>query len=289
MLINQTDDMEARLKNEARYLIKKYPNVAFNCNNSQDPASGSREGKEYLLASGGYIVVPENYHDKVIKKYKALLTPNSKFYEDNKHKYNIILTNGPVNGNNYYALDTIKGYDERVNGICAMYKIYKTGRAGDILGMRQWFMTNLPVGGKIQKHCYGPQAWGGNMYKGYIKGHPNCLANLEALGNYRFSLAMEPMYHNLWSVDWVTERLWNAFKCKTVPVYYGCFNIEKKVPKDLYIDYRDFASLGDLAKFLISFNKSRWIDMTEKAYDWYYNECKISRMPDLEDILRSCQ
>lgn len=291
MLVNVTDDMDQRLENEGRYLVKKYPNIAFNCNNSQDPKSGTREGKEYLYASGGYIVVPDNYDDKVIRKYKALLTPNSRFYKKNKYKYNITLTNGPMNGNNYYELDKIKTYDERINGICAMYKIYNTGKAGDIIHMRQPFMKNLPVGKKMVKHCYGPQSWGGgdSVYKGYIKGHPNCLANLEVLGKYRFVFSIEPMYHNMWSVDWVTERLWNAFKCKTVPIYYGCYNIEDKVPKGLYIDYRDFNSLEVLAKYLISFEKSKWTDMTEKAYDWYHNECTISRMSDLEDIFKSCK
>jgi hypothetical protein len=156
--------------------------------------------------------------------------------------------------------------------------------------MREWFMENLPVNGLMQKHCYGNPPWGGSMYKGYAKSanHPNHIANLEILQNYRFVFAVEPMHHELWSVDWVTERLWNAFKCKTVPVYFGCFNIEDKVPKDLFIDYRDFGNISSLAQFLVEFDKSRWTDMTERAYDWYYNKCRISDMVDLETILGSC-
>jgi len=287
MLVNVADDMDLRLQDEFLYLSNKYPNIAFNCT---DWNGNYRTGKEYLYAVEGYITTPQNYDDNILRRFKALLTPNTKFYELNKHKHNIIVTNGPLDSHNYYKLDRVNTYEERVNGICAMNRIYKTGRSGDILWMREWFMNNLPARG-LQKHCYGSVPWGGSMYQGYAKdaNHGNHISNLEILQRYRFFFAPEPMYHELWSVDWVTERLWNAFKCKTVPVYYGCYNIEDKVPKDLYVDYRDFSSLDELANYLANFSRSRWIEMTEKAYDWYYNECKISNMRDLEEILASCQ
>jgi hypothetical protein len=291
VLVNVTDDMELRLKDELAYLCNKYPNVAFN---RIDYNGKHRKGKDYLFAVAGYITVPQNYDPNIIKQHKALLTPNRRFYRRNKDKYNIILTNGPMDSHNYYKLDRISSYDERVNGICALNRIYKTGKPGDILWMREWFMNKLPVDGRMEKHCYGKPRWGGRMYQGHAVdkdpscNHANHIANLEVLQRYRFFFAPEALYHELWSYDWVTERLWNAFKAKTVPVYYGCYNIEEVVPKDLYIDYRDFGSLKALAEHLVNFDKQRWIDMTEKAYDWYYNECQISKMSDLEKILETC-
>jgi hypothetical protein len=286
MFINLTDNMEERLKDEHAFLSRKYPNVSFNCIDW----NGKPNKGEYLFATEGYITVPQNYKLDIIKQYKGFLTSNSEFYNKYKGKYNIILTNGPLDSHNYYKLDYVKSYDERINGICAMYRIYSTGRDGDILWMREWFMNNFPANG-LEKHCYGRFSWGGNMYKGFAKeaNHGNHIANLEILQKYRFCWCVEPMYHYLWSVDWVTERLWNAFKCKTVPIYYGCYNIESKVPKELYIDYRDFSSLSELSDYIKNFDKNKWIDMTEKAYNWYYNECKISKLSDLEQILTNCR
>jgi hypothetical protein len=94
------------------------------------------------------------------------------------------------------------------------------------------------------------------------------------------------MYHVLWSWDWITERLWNAFKSKVVPIYYGCYNIEQKVPKDLFVDFRKFNTLKQLAEYLINFPEQKWVDMTEKAFEWY-KTCKIGDMDELEYLFTS--
>ena len=39
---------------------------------------------------------------------------------------------------------------------------------------------------------------------------------------------------------YMTEKIWDSFKAKTVPVYWGASNIEEYVPKNCFIDYRDF-------------------------------------------------
>jgi hypothetical protein len=155
--------------------------------------------------------------------------------------------------------------------------------------LRQHIPKHWPVSCGVPIHTYGPIPFG-PLYKGkttqHKDNHPNNIHNLEVMQKYRFTFALETMYHEFWSWDRVSERLWNAFKTKTVPIYYGCYNIEQKVPKDLFIDYRDFSNLHQLAEYIKNFPKQQWIDMTEKAYEWY-KTCRIGNIEDLESLLQS--
>ena len=82
----------------------------------------------------------------------------------------------------------------------------------------------------------------------------------------------------------MTERLFNAFKSKTIPIYYGCYNIESHVPSSLFIDYRE-CNKENLINRLVNMSKQEYIDMTEKAYEWVQT-CKIGNIEDLETIIK---
>lgn len=285
MLINNhRENMEERLNDEHTYLSKKYPNIAFNY---YDWNGNINTGREYLYATEGYITVPKNYQLDTIKQFKGFLTPNRKFYEMYKNQANIIVTNGPLNSHNYYKIDQWPTYEERIKGIVSMNRMYHTGSEGDILHLRPKIINELPCEPFLIKHTYGPVPWGPH-YQGYIKVHPNHEENLKICSKYLFILALEPMYHPIWSWDWATERILNAFKSKTVCVYFGCYNIEEIVPTDLFIDMRKFNNLTDLSSYLIAMSKSQWEDMTEKAYEWV-QKTKWSDLGDLEQILASCK
>ncbi len=60
---------------------------------------------------------------------------------------------------------------------------------------------------------------------------------------------------------YITEKIWDSFKAKTVPIYWGASNIEDYVPKNCYIDYRDFLDFEKLYTFLSN--------MTEIEYNTY--------------------
>jgi len=85
-----------------------------------------------------------------------------------------------------------------------------------------------------------------------------------------FCWCPEPIYHELWSYNYVTERLFNCFKSKTIAIYYGCYNIEDLIPKELYVDYRDFKDMKELSEYLIelSNDKERYNKIVEDAFKW---------------------
>ena len=74
----------------------------------------------------------------------------------------------------------------------------------------------------------------------------------EVLPNYKFYLAFE----NSSTTDYVTERVFHALMCGTVPVYLGAENVRDFMPDDnAVIVAADFASPLALAEYLLHLDK----------------------------------
>lgn len=86
----------------------------------------------------------------------------------------------------------------------------------------------------------------------------------EILSKYKFSLCFENQQN---IKGYVTEKIHECILCGAVPVYLGATNIEDYVPKDCYIDFREFNSWNALHVFLSemdSYTWNRYIENGEK-------------------------
>jgi ribosomal protein S18 len=246
-------------------------------------------GKNILLATEGYITIPNNYNPDVIRTYDAFITYNDKFKTLNP-TLNIHLQNAPINWENYYWLEDFLPYDGKIKGICSLQRVYHTGSAGDINFMKDTIMKSFNVEPELCLHTFGPAPFGKDgSYQGNLGYKHSHYFNLKKINEYLFCWCPEPIYHELWSYNYVTERLFNCFKSKTVAIYYGCYNIEEMIPKELYVDYRDFKNINELSQYLIelSKDKKRYTDMVEAAYQWNINT-KLGDILLLEEILQEC-
>lgn len=80
----------------------------------------------------------------------------------------------------------------------------------------------------------------------------------DVLQNYRFSIC----YENIKGMNgYITEKIFDCFIAGCVPIYLGANNIEQYIPKDCFIDQRDFDSFEELELYLKS--------MTKEQYDQY--------------------
>jgi len=283
-----------RYQNDYAYLSEKYPKISFHLYQEEKLNKNLYDGTNFLFAIEGYITVPHSYDLEVIKKFKGLITHNSKFYEQNKNKVNIILSNGYPDWNaSYFKLEDNEfiSYDEKIKGICALYKIYKTNNSGDIVYLRKQVFNKLKG---ITKHSYGRVPFGGKNFQN-ISTDPSTKDSLQIINKYLFNLTLEPMYHEMWSWDWITERLWNSFRTKTMPIYFGCYNIENLVPKEFYIDMREYIltekpkitfDCKRLVADLKSYPKDKYIETVNKAYEWQKSN-KIGNIDELEKLFNS--
>ena len=290
MIVNKKiEDLELRLKGEFDYLQKKYPTVAFNIYDWNGRLNNRNIGKNILLATEGYITIPNNYNIDYIKQYDVFITYNSKFKELHP-ELNICLQNAPLNWENYYELDSFLRYDEKIKGICSLQRVYNTNVEGDINFMKHTIMRDLIIEPELCVHTYGPEPFGRlESYKGNLGYKHSHYYNLKKINEYLFCWCPEPIYHELWGYNYVTERLFNCFKSKTVPIYYGCYNIEDLVPTELFIDYRNFNNTNDLSKYLLEFykNEKKYTKMIENAFEWN-SYTKLGDMELVEDMIQNC-
>lgn len=268
-------DIEERLKrDEWFYLIDKYPIVAFNYRSFNGRLNSRENGYRIIYTAENYITMPEQWCEQTLKQYDYVITHNSKFAKDHSSCLDMRFLRGVLACNSYYyTLEKHTSYDNRIPAICVLSKLYHTGREGDILWLRQEAVDNIDA---IPVHVwcnYGE--WGGKKYKGRVESNilHSHINHLKKMDEYLFCLCFEPTYHPYWSWDFITERIFNCFRTKTVPIYIGCYNIDEYIPKDLYIDFREYYSSSHrdyqkLNKVLREFPKSRWVEMTEKAYEW---------------------
>ena len=88
------------------------------------------------------------------------------------------------------------------------------------------------------------------LYKGVS------LNKLETLSNYKFSICFE----NTSQVNYyVSEKIFDAFLSQNVPIYYGAPNITEIVPKECYIDFRDFNTFDEMYDFLKNMSPEQYM------------------------------
>jgi len=114
-------------------------------------------------------------------------------------------------------------------------------------------------------HLYG-KGWDlkyfeNSNYKGQIKEGPS--EKLKILSKYKFSLCFENTIFD----GYITEKIFDCFFTGVIPIYNGPIDIEKYIPKECFINYKNFKNLSDLNFFLTNLKNSDIED--------YHNSTKL--------------
>ena len=87
---------------------------------------------------------------------------------------------------------------------------------------------------------------------------------LATLEQYRFSLCLE----NSVFEGYVSEKIFDCFFSGTIPIYLGAPDIERLVPREAFIDLRDFRDYRDLEIFLDGLDESSQRHYLDAAADF---------------------
>lgn len=89
-----------------------------------------------------------------------------------------------------------------------------------------------------------------STYKGIVEN------KIELLSNFKYCICFE----NMGDINgYITEKIFDCFKAKCVPIYWGAPNIEKYIPKNCFIDFKDFGcDYEELLKFLNSIDETKY-------------------------------
>lgn len=100
------------------------------------------------------------------------------------------------------------------------------------------------------------------VYRGSVE------SKYQTLSKYNFAICFENMIMS----GFVTEKIFDCFYAGTIPVYLGAPDIEKYVPKECFIDMRNFKDYGKLRQFLKSLTKSEINAYKENARKYLESE-----------------
>jgi len=145
-------------------------------------------------------------------------------------------------------------------------------------------------------HLYGrnwatQQPWLSNDLKEAVARcyQGECEDKVATLAQYRFAICFE----NLRFSGYVTEKIFDCFFAGCIPVYYGAPDIERYVPKETFVDLRQFNTYEELAAFLAVMTPeqaSRYLKaasafLDSPAFEPFYQESFAQK---LVDAVNSC-
>lgn len=232
------------------------------------------KGKNILICHESALVTPFNYwkifhlffekvytwYDPLVdnRKYFKRLWPKSNFgiktkpKQFNEKNFLVVINKNilpfyPFKLLNFFGHEL---YSERIKAIefferVIPDKFYLYGRGWN--KPKKYNLTELIFG--FKKYL---------TYKGEVD------AKIVVLSSFKYCLCFE----NLTDVNgYITEKIFDCFKAKCVPIYWGATDIEKYIPKNCFIDFRDFGNYEKLLSFLNSIDEntySKYIENIEK-------------------------
>ena len=87
-----------------------------------------------------------------------------------------------------------------------------------------------------------------SSYRGALKN------KRDILRQYKFAIC----YENAIGDGFITEKIFDCLMADVVPVYLGAPDVEKLIPKDVFIDRRDFKNYQELSDFLQKISNSEY-------------------------------
>lgn len=124
---------------------------------------------------------------------------------------------------------------------------------------------NKPEKYNLRERIFGFKKY--STYKGEV------VDKIKLLSGFKYSLCFENLTD---AKGFITEKIFDCFKAKCVPIYWGASNIEKYIPKDCFIDFRDFGNYEKLLSFLYSIEENRYNNYIENIEKLLRNEKFIS-------------
>lgn len=107
------------------------------------------------------------------------------------------------------------------------------------------------------------------MYKGPAPGWHSGEEKFDILEQYKFCICFENVPG---LVGYVTEKIFACFVAGCLPVYWGPTNIEDYIPKNCFIDYRDFSSKEQLYKYLKAMPEVEYLNYLDNIRSFLASE-----------------
>lgn len=123
-------------------------------------------------------------------------------------------------------------------------------------------------------------------YRGYLTSYAgNVESKFETLQKYRFAIA----YENQVAPGYITEKIFDCLFAGCIPIYYGDPGITEKIPKECFIDARDYNSRDEIVSAMVSMTKDEWVNrqfaitsfLSSKSFESFTCETFVKNLTDV--------
>jgi len=227
--------------------------------------------KSYIVLIESPLFKPDNYNRENHHFFNKIFTWHDDFVEDKKYiKINYsfnIPSSIPKNIDKQKLCCLIVGnktsvhpnelYSERKNLIRWFENNYPDDFSLYGVGWNEYFFrgsifirawNRLPFAKEIMFKFFGKKY---SSYKGKI------VNKFETMQDYKFAIAYENIKD---TAGYITEKIFDPFFAGCVPIYLGADNILEYIPKECFIDRRDFSSNGELHEYMKNMNNETYLN-----------------------------
>lgn len=203
------------------------------------------------------VVIPLNHDKKYLNLFSKVYTFNDDLV-DNKKYFKF-----------YYprALPMIKNLTnfEEKKLLCLISSDKSSDNKNEIYSERRKAIQYFEEYAGEDFDLYGI-GWKKNEFKSY---QGSIINKIDVMKNYKFSIC----YENMKNINgYITEKIFDSFQAGCVPVYFGAENISNYIPKNCFIDIRDFQSYNELHSFLKSMSKDKYLTYIDNINDFLNSE-----------------
>jgi len=224
------------------------------------------------------IIRPDNYDRRNHRPFKTVLTWKKELCAADPRKYRLYHIPNRVRPGNFSPLP----FSERK--LCVLINSFMVStRPNELYSERiraiRWFEASAPgdfdligtewdkplLTGRLSalnlaiRFAYRRLAWSRLLKVRRFPSHigPNRKPKHLTLHDYRFCIA----YENSIEPDYLSEKIFDSFFCGCVPVYLGAPNVLESIPKETFVDKRNFPTYEALHRYLAG--------VSEKEYNNY--------------------
>ncbi|MBI3211933.1 MAG: hypothetical protein HYZ47_04535 [Simkania negevensis] len=204
--------------------------------------------KKVLILWEPPVVLPGQYKKKTLGRFNTVLTWNDDLVDGKKFFKFHYPSLRPM-------LSSLPSFFERkLLCMIASNKLFYQGTT-------ELYSERRKVAGFFESQpglidIYGP------LWDGYLNAKGSIPDKAAVLKNYKFAICFE----NCITPGYITEKIFDAFAVGTLPVYWGAPNIEEYIPKNCFIDFREFSGMEELLTFLQN--------MKQETYQEYLTNIK---------------
>lgn len=239
----------------------------------------------YLLLFECEVIQPNSWDKINHGKFRKIFTWNDELV-DNKKYYKINFAHKFPGSIAEYHKNDIQFYDKKLCTLISGNK--KVNHNLELYSEREktirWFENNHPEDFDL----YGV-GWGefiiNNRYINYLVSKfsffngllapkfPSYVGSVDSklitLINYKFAIC----YENAQMIPgYITEKIFDCFFAGCVPVYWGAPNITDHIPKNCFIDRREFDSHEELYAYLTAMAEPQYLDIQQNIENYLFSE-----------------